>query len=362
MPSSAIGRPPDEPAGPARVAVVVLNWNGLALTRACLRSLQSQTWSAVEVHVVDNGSAADEAGVLRREFGDAIRLHALPRNEGFAGGCNHALAAILVEDRCEFVALLNNDAEADPRWLAELVAVAAADPRIGAVASRMRLFDQPELLDGAGVWLLSNGDSAPRGRLQPATRWSAPDEVLSACGGAVLLRSSMLREIGLFRADFFANFEDEDLLLRAAMAGWRLCYAPRADVSHHLNATIRSVRDAAFNARSVRNATWAWAVNMPWQVLLLNLPLFVASNLAILVVMPLTGRAHVAVAFLRGRLRALRELPALLAERRRLKPLRRRSWWRVWRAQRSFVLEYMRLLLLRLRRRRFGLMAGRSQR
>jgi GT2 family glycosyltransferase len=272
------------------------------------------------------------------------------------------MAIVLAEARCEFVALLNNDAEADPRWVAELVAAAAPDLRIGAVASRMRLFDAPELLDGAGVWVLSNGDSAPRGRLQPATAWNEPDDVLSACGGAVLLRVAMLREIGIFRPDFFANFEDEDLFLRAHVAGWRIRYAPLADVRHHLNATIRRVRDLAFNVRSVRNATWAWAVNLPLPVLLLNLPGFLASNLAILLLMPLVGRPGVAVAFWRGRFRALHELPAILAERRRLAPLRRVAWWRVWAQQRSFVVEYLRLLGLRLRRHRIGLMDGRRER
>ncbi len=347
-------------AGP-RVAVVVLNWDGLGLTRACVQSLLAQSHANLEIHVVDNGSQNAEAAALQAEFGERIRLHALPVNTGFTGGCNHAMAIVLAEARCEFLALLNNDAEADPRWVEEMVA-AAAEPRIGAVASRMRLFDSPELLDGAGVWLLSNGDSAPRGRLQPATAWNDPDDVLGACGGAVLLRASMLRTIGTFRADFFANFEDVDLMLRAHMAGWRIRYSPRAEVRHHLNATIRRVRDLAFNVRSVRNATWAFAVNLPLPVLLLNLPGFLASNLAILVLMPLVGRGAVAVAFWRGRWQALRELPAILAERRRLRPLRQASWWRVWWGQRCFLVEYLRLLLLRLKRHRIGLMDGRRDR
>ncbi len=338
-----------------RVAVVVLNWDGLALTRACLESLFAQTWPDVEIHVVDNGSKNDEAGALRREFGDRIRLHALPHNTGFTGGCNHALQIVVDEGRCEFAALLNNDAEADPRWIEELLA-AAAEPRVGAVASCMRLYDQPELLDGAGVWVLGNGDAAPRGRLQPVADWQRDDDLLSACGGAVLLRAAMLRTIGLFRADFFANFEDVDLMLRAVVAGHRIRYAPRAQVRHHLNATIRRVRDLEFNVRSVRNATWAWLVNLPWPLLLLNLPGFLISNLAIVLLMPLCGRPMVAWAFLCGRLRAVRELPAILAERRRLRPLRVTPWWRIWWAQRSFVLEYARLLLLQLRSQRTGVM------
>lgn len=340
-----------------RTAVVVLNWNGLALTRDCLRSLFAQTVTDVEIHVVDNGSANGEAAALLGEFGDRIRLHTLAENTGFTGGCNHALQLVLDEGRCEFAALLNNDAEADPDWLERLIAAARGEPDVGMVASCMRLFAEPDRLDNAGVFVLGNGDAAPRGRLQRAGDWRREDDLLAACGGAVLLRCQMLRRIGLFRADFFANFEDVDLSLRAVTTGHRIRYAPTAQVRHHLNATIRRVRDAEFNARSVRNATWAWLVNLPWPVVLLNLPGFVLSNLAIAVVMPLCGRPGVAAAFVRGRLRALRELPAILAERRRLRPLRRGPWWRLWWAQRCFLVEYARHALLGLRSRRASAMA-----
>ena len=73
-----------------RVAVVVLNWDGLELTRACVNSLLAQT-HACEIHVVDNGSANAEAKALRSEFGERIRLYELPQNAGFTGGCNAAL-------------------------------------------------------------------------------------------------------------------------------------------------------------------------------------------------------------------------------------------------------------------------------
>jgi GT2 family glycosyltransferase len=340
----------------APVAVVVLNWNGLELTRACVSSLLEQSWPPAEIHVVDNGSANAEAAALRAEFGARIRLHELPQNAGFTGGCNAALEVVLAEARCEFVALLNNDAVADANWVQELVREMRSDERIGLVASRMRLFDRPDLLDNAGVWLLGNGDVAPRGRQQRASEWECSDDLLAACGGAVLLRCEMLRRIGLFRPDFFANFEDADLSLRAFVAGWRIRYAPRAEVRHRLNATIGRVRDMAFNVRSVRNATWVFLVNLPLPVLLLNLPGWVLSNLLIVLLMPLCGLPGVAWAFVRGRCRALAELPAIVRERRRLRPLRRVSWWRMWRAQRSFVVEYVRLTLAAVRGRGTGLM------
>jgi len=350
------GPPSSDPERP-RVCAIVLNWNGLQMTRGSVRSLLRQTWSGLDVVVVDNGSSGDEASALRQEFGGAVEVLALPENRGFAGGCNAALEEVLQRGRHEFAALLNNDAEAEPSWIEALVATAARDPRIGAVGSRMRLWDRPDLLDGAGVWILGSGDSMPRGRGEPADAWCREDDLLSTCAGAALLRTDMLREVGLFRSDFFANFEDEDLLLRARVAGWRIRYAPNAEVRHRLNATIARVRDRAFDVRSVRNATWAWAVNLPWPVLLLNLPSFLLGNLGAVSLLAFTGRPRAAAAFVRGRLRALRELPLILAERRRLRPLRRERWWRIWWAQRSLIAGGFSLLRARLQGRRLLPMA-----
>ena len=83
-------------------------------------------------------------------------------------------------------------------------------------------------------------------------------------------------------------------------------------------------------SRSVRNATWVFLVNLPLPVLLLNLPGWVLSNLALVLLLPLCGCPGTAWAFVRGRLRGLTELPAIAAERTRLsgaepRPLRR-SW------------------------------------
>lgn len=344
---------PDAP----RVAVVVLNWNGLAHTRACLASLARQAWQHVEVHVVDNASANGEADALAAEFGGRVRLHRAERNLGFTGGCNLALRVVLAEGRCRYVALLNNDAEAEPEWVAALVASAEADPRIGLVASRMVFHADPTRIENAGVHVLSNGDNAPRGRHAPAERFAAPAELVAACGGALLARVATLQEVGLLREDFFANFEDVDLSLRTAVAGWRIVYAPAAIVRHHLNASIVKVRDLGFDVRSVRNATWAFFVNAPAPVIALNLPWFVLCNLAILAVMPLLGRTDVARAFWRGRLQAWRERDAIRAERARLRPLRRASWLGLWWRERSYLVEYLRILLLRLRGQRTRILA-----
>ena len=105
--------------------MVVVNWNRKELLRACLTSLARQTGAEFETIVVDNGSSDGSAEMAERDFG--ARVIRNRENRGFCAANNQGIAVA----RGEFVALLNNDAEADPDWLAELERACASRPRIG---------------------------------------------------------------------------------------------------------------------------------------------------------------------------------------------------------------------------------------
>jgi len=332
---------------PLRVAVVVLNWNGLQMTLECLAALRAQTRPVDEIVVVDNASMHCEADAIARVLGPNDRLIRSATNRGFAGGANLALERVLAERRCCHVALLNNDAVAEPGWLEALVRAAQADPSIGAVASKMVFFADPQRIENAAVHLLSCGDNVPRGRGDLASAWDRPEDVLAFCGGAVLLRAAMLERIGLFRADFFANFEDVDLSLRAVTTGSRIRYEPGAVVRHHLNASILKIRSVEFDVRSVRNSTWAYFVNAPVELIFCNLPGLLLVNLALVLGLALTGRSAFAAAVVRGRWWAWCERHQIAAERDRLAALRRPGTHAMWQAQRAWWLEALARLVPR---------------
>ncbi|MBI5850872.1 MAG: glycosyltransferase family 2 protein [Planctomycetes bacterium] len=317
------------------VAVVVVNWNGLDDTRECLRSLFAQTWPNVEIMVVDNGSANGEADTIEREFGDRVRLFRNAGNLGFTGGNNPPMQLAVAEGRARYVALLNNDAFAEPEWLARLVRAAQDDPDAGLFASHMVFVTDPERTENAGTLILTSGDAMPRGRGQPRAAFARSATLLGACGGAVLYRADLLRELGTFRDDFFANFEDVDLSLRAAAAGRFTRFVPGAVVRHRLNASIARVRDAAFDVRSVRNLSVAYWINMPRTVIALNAPWLILSwTLAPLFAL-LLGRLDLARALVRGRLRTFSEWRTISSGRRRLRSARRGNPLRIWWLQRS---------------------------
>ncbi len=120
--------------------MVVVNHNGGALTRSCLASLLQSDWpaAALDIVMVENGSTDGVAARVRAEM-PAVRVLDAGGNLGFGGGCNLALSDL---DGVDYVALVNNDAEVDPGWLAPLVDVLEADPSVGAANPKILFADR----------------------------------------------------------------------------------------------------------------------------------------------------------------------------------------------------------------------------
>lgn len=337
------------------VSVVVLNWNGLEDTRECLDSLLCQDHPSIEIHVVDNGSADGEGARLKQEFGGRIHLHASPVNLGFTGGNNLAMRLILEASEASYIALLNNDTHADPGWISSLVEAAESHPETGMFASLMVFYDDAQRVENTGIVLLSSGEAMPRDRLAAATSVTRSNRPIGACAGAVLLRASMLSEIGLFKEEFFANFEDVDLSLRALAKGWDCLYVPLARVRHKLSRSIRRVRDEAFFLRSQRNLLNAYWVNMPWQVLLLNFPCQVLGHLSLLTLAPICGQRMMARVLWKSRIEFWNRPGEILAKRRAFGTRWPGAWRTIWWRQRNFLPAYVRsfLTVVVFRKRRF---------
>lgn len=237
-------------------SVVIPNWNGARHLRVCLNALRNQSYPYIEIIVVDNASTDDSQPLLRGEYPD-VSLIVLPTNRGFTGACNAGLQAA----RGEFVALLNNDTEADSRWVAEVVACFQRHAEAGLIASKMLLFDKRNVFHTTGDFYRIDGSAGNRGVWEKDTgQYEVEDYVFSACGGSSAYRKAMLDQIGLLDDDFFFSMEDIDLAWRAQLAGYKCVYAPKAVVYHHLAATGGGVT-ASFH--DGRNALWVIAKNYP---------------------------------------------------------------------------------------------------
>jgi GT2 family glycosyltransferase len=282
-----------------------------------------------EIILVDNGS---DDGSVEMTFAEFPRVRVIRNldNRGFCEANNQGIAAA----RGNLIALLNNDAEADPGWLSELARVFEVSADVGMAASKIVVYSDPARIDKAGhlIWL----DGQNRGRGTGALdngQFDREEEVLWPDGCAAMYRKSMLDQIGGFDEDFFAYADDAELGLRARIAGWRCIYAPRARVRHHRGATL-GVASTRRLALIERNRVLLAVKLFPWSLLWLNgfyyaLRMFAGARAA------LTGRGEatlfpgwrgkfrIARTMLAGDLDALRFIPRMLRKRAQIRRIRK---------------------------------------
>jgi GT2 family glycosyltransferase len=297
------------------VSAIVLNCNGKHFLGECLGSLRAQTITDFEIVLVDNGSTDGSVEYVRHEFPE-VRVVALNDNAGFARGNNIGIRA----STSEYVALINNDTKAHPRWLESLTTTLDAYPDVGFCASKILLYDQPDVIDSAGDLFYTCGVGEKRGRSEgDDERFADLIPVFGACAAAALYRRSMLEDIGLFDEDFFAYAEDVDLSFRAQLAGHRCLFVPDAVVYHHLQGTSRAL-PAHSLCLSRRNAFYALIKNMPagllWRRLPYILGYYFATDLAYIV----QGNLR---PILKARLDNIRHLKRTLAKRSQIQAKRR---------------------------------------
>jgi GT2 family glycosyltransferase len=301
-----------------RVAVVIPNWNGARFLEECLASLAGQT-SAAEVIVVD-GASTDGSPELVRERFPEVTLLELEANLGFAGAVNRGIDQALGAG-AEYVALLNNDAVADGRWLETLLATADRHPEAGVVTSKLLRYDRARI-DSTGDFYSSWGWAYPRGRDElDRGQYDAEElrEVFCGSGGASLFRAAMLRDVGLFDEAYFAYLEDQDLGFRAQLMGWRARYEPAARAYHHMMGTSAALGHFG-RYQAIRNCIFLYVKNMPASLALRYLPKF-TLGLGLMAVNDVRRRRLRAIAG--AYLDAARALPGLLAARRRIQRSRR---------------------------------------
>jgi GT2 family glycosyltransferase len=295
-------------------SIVIPNWNGAHLLTACLDALGTQTYPDFEVLVVDGASVDGSAELVKRNFPE-VRFLPLVANFGFTGNVNAGLRAA----RGEVLALLNNDAEAEPDWLRNLVAELQVGPRTGAVASKMLHFGRRGTIASAGDRLCRNGLASQRGNGDPDDgRYDEATEVFAASGGAAAYSRAMLDDVGLLDERFVSYLEDVDLGLRAHLRGWTCRYAPLARVYHRVSATGGG-RLASFYV--ARNSIRLLVRGFPSRVLLDLWPAIIAAQLQRAAEAARAWRGEAARATLRGLRAGLSDIPDALTSRR---PIQRR--------------------------------------
>lgn len=299
---------------PPRVSVLIVAYQSGEWLQRCVDALAAQTIEGLEAIVADNASTDGSVERLRLPD-DRFRVVAMGANLGFAAANNRASKLA----RGEFLACLNPDAQPAPDWLERLLEAAERWPEAAAFGSTQLRYNDPDVLDGVGdVWHASGlawraREGRPVGTLPPEA------EVFSPCGAAALYRAADFRSLGGFDERFFCYCEDVDLGFRMRLAGRISVQAPDAVVLHEGSA-ISGRRSDFTIYHGHRNRIWTFVKNTPGPLLWLLLPYHLAVNAWLVTVFLRLGAARV---LLRAYRDALRGLPAVWRDRKRVQRSRR---------------------------------------
>jgi GT2 family glycosyltransferase len=214
------------------LSVVIVNWNSCEDLRKCLDSLRTQTHRELEIIVVDNGSIDDSVVMMREGFPEVSVIEAR-ENLGFAEGCNRGIAA----SHGPWVAMLNNDTIADPRWAEALIMAAERAPEnFGMLQSLLLFLTRPDEINSTGIVLTRAARGYDRDGATPRSNLRGADEIFCPTAGAAAYRRSMLDEVrlpdGWFDRNYFMYYEDLDLGWRCRLAGYSAWFVPESFVLH----------------------------------------------------------------------------------------------------------------------------------
>jgi N-acetylglucosaminyl-diphospho-decaprenol L-rhamnosyltransferase len=226
---------------PLLLSIIIINWNTCDLLADCLDSLATEIAhfpaGQVETLVIDNASSDDSVAMVQTHF-PWVQLHQNPTNVGFAAANNQAMQVA----QGRYLYLLNSDTQVLANALTTLVNFMEAHPKVGAVGSRYLNPDgslQPSCYPAPTLarelWRLFHLDRFYTFGVYPVNSWSMtmPRAVDIVQGASLLLRHTVLKEVGAFDTDYFMYTEEVDLCHRIRQAGWSIFFVPISSIIHY---------------------------------------------------------------------------------------------------------------------------------
>lgn len=242
-PAAGPGSHPAQEHSPGRspklTSIVIPCLDQIAYTRQCVESIFEHTPEPFELIFINNGSS-DGTGEYLRQLAPPnsnVVVISNSRNIGFGAACNQGIKA----SSGNYILLLNNDTVVTPGWLTRMLAagrrlkdVGIIGPRSNVVSGAQRIIDIPY---GSAEEMR---EFARHRAVEFASRGFETNRLIGFC---MLIKKEVIDKIGGFDRRFgMGNFEDDDICLRARIAGYRLWVCDDVFVHHYGSVTFNGAR------------------------------------------------------------------------------------------------------------------------
>lgn len=215
-----------------KLAIILVNWNQYALTRACINSIIGCNYKKLKIILVDNNSHDGSVKKLKKEF-DFIDFIQNKSNLGFTGANNIGIR-YAKNKGFEFIMLLNNDTEVDKNFIEPLLNRFKIDDSIGAIQPLILNFHNKKTVwnfggkfnNFFGIPITLNKNIYIKNLLNKSyTDW------VSGC--CFVIRSSLIDLVGFLDDDYFVYYEDVDYSIKITSLGYKLGLEKKSIIFHH---------------------------------------------------------------------------------------------------------------------------------
>lgn len=259
------------------VSIIIINWNGGSILKDCLESLNKLDYKNFEILLIDNASTDGSVDDLKYS-NLKIKVIKNSENVGFAPANNQGIKLA----KGKYVLLLNNDTKVKKDLLDVLVSKMETDESIGAVQPKIFLMDKEGYLDNAGSFITKIGFLHHWGfNKADSKEFDNEKEIFSAKGACMLIRKSVIDNVGLFDKDYVSYFEESDFCHRIWLSGKKVIYYPKTYIYHKLGFTIKRQNVLKLNYHYYKNRICSLIKNLSPINLVIILPVHLFISLGI---------------------------------------------------------------------------------
>lgn len=228
-----------------RIAVILVDWNGIEVTLPCLQSLNALKLSGkftIELIVVDNGSTVSIAERIKNKFSDVI-VFRCEENRGFAAGCNVGIK-YAIESGFDYSLLLNNDTTVEPDFLNHLYDFMEKKPTVGLAQPKILFQHDKRLIWNAGnnynQWI---GFASSKGYgKKNSDKYNSIADMPWATGCCMLIANNLFTKhgLGLLNEAYETYCEDVEFSFRVREKGYEISYVPSSIIYHIAGYSVNS--------------------------------------------------------------------------------------------------------------------------
>ena len=215
------------------IAVILVNWKKYNLTSNCIDSLNKSNYKNFKIILVDNEYSEKSLIELKNQHKDIV-VFKEKNNLGFSGGNNIGIRYALENDY-DYIMLLNNDTEVKENFILPLVERIEKDHFLGAVQPLILNFSNKSIIWNAGgklnKFLGLTSTRLNNNKLNSSIVFDDYTDWISGC--CILIKSEIVKKIGLLDEKFFTYYEDVDWSLRMKSLGYDLGFVKESIIYHH---------------------------------------------------------------------------------------------------------------------------------